>query len=105
MLLDGSGPLADETVFIGAHYDHVGRGGRVIRPAHQRLHHGADDNASGTGPCRAGPGVSWPCKNPRGAGVGGFTARVCADGLRPLYKDRVSLSQTIAMITWTWSAG
>jgi hypothetical protein len=50
-VLDGSGPLADETVVVGAHYDHLGYGGdggsliRVKKPA---IHHGADDNASGS---------------------------------------------------------
>lgn len=50
-VVDGAGPLANETVVIGAHYDHLGYGGRsslarnVKGPA---IHHGADDNASGT---------------------------------------------------------
>ena len=48
--LEGVGPHADETIIIGAHYDHLGYGefgsldpaaGHVIRP-------GADDNGSGT---------------------------------------------------------
>jgi Zn-dependent M28 family amino/carboxypeptidase len=42
-VLEGAGPLADETVVIGAHYDHlgIGKGGKGI-------YRGADDNASGT---------------------------------------------------------
>ncbi len=48
-VLEGSGPLADETVVIGAHYDHVGRGGRdSLSPGSTDIHNGADDNASGT---------------------------------------------------------
>jgi hypothetical protein len=50
-VLDGSGPLADETVVIGAHYDHIGYGdfGSLGGPAAKgRIHLGADDNASGT---------------------------------------------------------
>ncbi|MES2789298.1 MAG: M20/M25/M40 family metallo-hydrolase [Planctomycetota bacterium] len=48
-VLEGSGPLADETVVIGAHYDHVGRGGRdSLSPGSTEIHNGADDNASGT---------------------------------------------------------
>jgi hypothetical protein len=70
-VLDGSGPLAKETVVIGAHYDHVGYFGTVSnalgKPAGystpggiggagfplaqlwvSAIHHGADDNASGT---------------------------------------------------------
>jgi hypothetical protein len=70
-VLEGSGPLAKETVVIGAHYDHVGYFGTVAnalsKPAGfstpggiggagfplaqlwvSAIHHGADDNASGT---------------------------------------------------------
>ena len=48
-VLNGSGPLADETVVIGAHYDHVGRGGEgSFVPGSTEIHNGADDNASGT---------------------------------------------------------
>jgi hypothetical protein len=48
-VLEGAGPLAKETVILGAHYDHLGYGGpsslaTTKRPA---VHHGADDNASG----------------------------------------------------------
>ena len=50
-VLEGAGPLADETVVIGAHYDHVGYGlfgsaGGLM--ARGKIHYGADDNASGT---------------------------------------------------------
>ncbi len=49
-ILDGHGPLAHETVVVGAHYDHLGFGGpgslaSIKKPA---IHHGADDNGSGT---------------------------------------------------------
>jgi Zn-dependent M28 family amino/carboxypeptidase len=49
-IIEGAGPLADETVILGAHYDHLGYGGfgslaNSKRPA---IHHGADDNGSGT---------------------------------------------------------
>ncbi|MCS7020944.1 MAG: M28 family peptidase [Gemmataceae bacterium] len=50
-MLEGSGPLADETVIIGAHYDHIGYGtfGSLGGAnARGKIHHGADDNASGT---------------------------------------------------------
>lgn len=48
-VLEGEGPLADETVVIGAHYDHVGRGGAgSLAPGSKDIHNGADDNASGT---------------------------------------------------------
>jgi len=48
-VIDGEGPLASETVVIGAHYDHVGRGGQnSLAPGSTEIHNGADDNASGT---------------------------------------------------------
>ena len=48
--VDGSGELAEETVVIGAHYDHLGRGGwgSLAIGANEEIHNGADDNASGT---------------------------------------------------------
>lgn len=47
--LDGAGTLANETVIIGAHYDHVGMGGAgSLAPGTVAIHNGADDNASGT---------------------------------------------------------
>lgn len=48
-VLEGEGPLADETIILGAHYDHVGRGGaNSLAPGSTEIHNGADDNASGT---------------------------------------------------------
>ncbi|MFO0840981.1 MAG: M28 family peptidase [Gemmataceae bacterium] len=49
-VLDGSGPLANETVVVGAHYDHLGYGGPSSNaPSKKRaIHLGADDNGSGT---------------------------------------------------------
>lgn len=49
-ILDGKGPLADETIVLGAHYDHLGFGGpSSLAPSKkQKVHHGADDNGSGT---------------------------------------------------------
>ncbi|MEP6706342.1 MAG: M20/M25/M40 family metallo-hydrolase [Pyrinomonadaceae bacterium] len=48
-ILDGSDPvLKNETIVIGAHYDHLGRGGEgSLAPREGEIHHGADDNASG----------------------------------------------------------
>jgi len=47
-VLPGAGPLAEQYVVVGAHYDHVGFGyfGSRARAA-GKLHPGADDNASG----------------------------------------------------------
>ena len=48
-LLPGKGKLADQTVVVGAHYDHVGMGGYgSLAPGTIAIHNGADDNASGT---------------------------------------------------------
>ncbi len=50
-VLPGSGPLADETIVIGAHYDHLGtssQGSLGGAAAAGKVHYGADDNASGT---------------------------------------------------------
>ncbi len=48
-VLEGEGPHADETVIVGAHYDHLGRGGPgSAEPGSTEIHNGADDNASGT---------------------------------------------------------
>ncbi len=50
-VLEGSGRLAHETVVVGAHYDHLGFGSSGTSLARDRkpaIHHGADDNASGT---------------------------------------------------------
>jgi hypothetical protein len=50
-VLPGSDPArAREAVVIGAHYDHVGLGGRLsVTPDRAgEIHNGADDNASGT---------------------------------------------------------
>jgi hypothetical protein len=49
---EGEGPLAEQTVVIGAHYDHLGYGrlGSLALQNQQgkAIHHGADDNGSGT---------------------------------------------------------
>lgn len=50
-VVPGSGPLADETVVIGAHYDHLGNfsaGSALGASGEGQTHYGADDNASGT---------------------------------------------------------
>jgi hypothetical protein len=52
-VLEGAGPLAKETVVIGAHYDHLGYGRFFgsMAPANvqgKAIHHGADDNGSGS---------------------------------------------------------
>ena len=47
-VLEGDGPHAEETIVIGAHYDHLGFGGsNSLAPGVHAIHPGADDNASG----------------------------------------------------------
>lgn len=50
-VLPGTDPaVRDQAIVIGAHYDHLGRGGEasMAPDQHGQVHHGADDNASGT---------------------------------------------------------
>ncbi|WP_435019399.1 M20/M25/M40 family metallo-hydrolase [Tundrisphaera sp. TA3] len=50
-VLEGAGPLADETIVVGGHYDHLGTGGLTsgsLAFFSKDIHNGADDNASGT---------------------------------------------------------
>lgn len=48
-VLEGAGPLAKETIVLGAHYDHLGWGGSgSLAKGVKAIHHGADDNGSGT---------------------------------------------------------
>ncbi len=49
-MLRAAGTKAHEAIVIGAHYDHVGLGGRysVVPERAGEVHNGADDNASGT---------------------------------------------------------
>ena len=48
-IVEGEGPLANETVIVGGHYDHLGLGGFGSNaPGRVEIHNGADDNATGT---------------------------------------------------------
>lgn len=49
-VLEGEGPNANESIVIGAHYDHLGYGGEgsLADKGTREIHNGADDNASGT---------------------------------------------------------
>lgn len=48
--VEGSGPNAEQTIVVGAHYDHLGREsfGSLALDGEGEIHYGADDNASGT---------------------------------------------------------
>lgn len=48
-VIEGKGAHANETIVIGAHYDHLGFGERgTLAGKSKEIHNGADDNASGT---------------------------------------------------------
>jgi Tol biopolymer transport system component len=48
-IIPGRGKLAGGFVVLGAHYDHLGYGGKgSMKPNVHEIHNGADDNASGT---------------------------------------------------------
>jgi hypothetical protein len=48
-VLEGAGDLANQTLVIGAHYDHLGYGGPgSMARGVKAIHFGADDNGSGT---------------------------------------------------------
>jgi aminopeptidase YwaD len=49
-VIEGNDPkLKREYIVVGAHYDHLGHGGESsLAPNSSDVHHGADDNASGT---------------------------------------------------------
>ncbi|MEO6434445.1 MAG: M20/M25/M40 family metallo-hydrolase, partial [Tepidisphaeraceae bacterium] len=96
------GELADEYIVIGAHYDHLGRGGGHFGfGGGKQIHNGADDNASGTAALMmiasrfaAGP------KPPRSIIFVAFTAEeVGLIGSNEFVKHPpVPLSQMVAML-------
>jgi len=48
-VLEGEGTLKEETIIVGAHYDHLGHGGDgSMQPGSTEIHNGADDNGSGS---------------------------------------------------------
>ncbi len=48
-VLEGAGSRAEETIVVGAHYDHLGRGEPgSLAVGSKEIHNGADDNGSGT---------------------------------------------------------
>jgi hypothetical protein len=46
-IIPGKGPLADRSIVIGAHHDHLGMGETGSMRGAGEIHEGADDNASG----------------------------------------------------------
>ena len=107
-VLEGSGPLADETIVVGGHYDHLGRGGLMsgsLAFLSSDIHNGADDNASGTamvagdGPA-AGRAAAIPCpvassSSPSRARSGGCSARSTTSSTRS-----IPLASTVMMVNF-----
>jgi hypothetical protein len=109
--LPGVGALADETIVIGAHYDHVGMGGNgSLAPGTIAIHNGADDNGSGTvtmlelahrfAQAAAQPGTNGDAAPRRRIVFMAFTAeeRGLLGSKHYAREPRFSLENTVAMI-------
>lgn len=102
-VLEGEGPLAAETIVIGAHYDHLGYGdGSSLAPGIHEVHNGADDNASGVAALLdvARRLASRPKKLPRRIVLVAFTGeeRGLLGSARYVKQPAFPLDQTIAML-------
>ncbi len=102
-VLEGDGSLAEETIVIGAHYDHLGRGGAgSAMPGSKDIHNGADDNASGTAALIevARQLVAREKKLPRRVVFVAFTGeeRGLIGSARYVREPLVPLEKTIAML-------
>jgi Tol biopolymer transport system component len=101
--LPGSGALADEVVVLGAHYDHLGHGGRgAMNPDVDAIHNGADDNASGVAGvvCAAERLVDDPPAERRTILFALFTAEEIGLGGSGWYVEHpvLPLADTVAMV-------
>ncbi len=107
----GEGPLADEFVVIGAHYDHLGirrpmmrrfREGRIVSESTApQIHNGADDNASGTaGLIEIAKMFSGQSPPKRSVLFSAFTAEETGLQGSKYYADHpfAPLDQTVAML-------
>ena len=105
-VLPGSDPArAKEAIVIGAHYDHVGLGGRLsVTPERTgEIHNGADDNASGTA------AIIEMAQRPQSRSRRAFRARwsssrsparsaACSDRRHYASQPRIPIDSTIAML-------
>lgn len=102
--LDPPAPTTGEAIIVGAHYDHLGRGGwgSLTLGANNEIHNGADDNASGTAVmlevARQLAAVDTPL--PRRIVFAGFSAEELGlIGSRKYVKDPlVPIDKSIAML-------
>lgn len=104
-VLEGEGPLADQTVVIGAHYDHLGMGPfGSRRPKERAVHNGADDNATGSAAVMelARRFASAPQRPPRRMVFVGFTAeeRGILGSNHYVANPPFPLEKTVAMINF-----
>ena len=102
-ILEGEGPNANETIVIGAHYDHVGYGGpNSLAPGSTEVHNGADDNGSGTVVLLevARALAARPEKLPRRIVFIAFTAeeRGLIGSARYVREPAIPLEDTVAML-------
>lgn len=102
-VLPGEGPHAEETIVIGAHYDHLGNGGEgSLAPGVREIHNGADDNGSGTAALLevARRLAARPQKLPRRIVFIAFTGeeRGLIGSARYVRDPLVPLDKTIAML-------
>jgi Tol biopolymer transport system component len=103
-VLPGEGALAAESIFVGAHYDHLGYGGRgSMRPDSEEIHNGADDNASGTAAAICGARLlarGLPEGDRRTLVIGLFAAEEVGLGGSGYYVQNpaLPLEQTAAMV-------
>jgi hypothetical protein len=104
-LLPGSDPSrAGEAVVIGAHYDHVGLGGRFSSDPERvgEIHNGADDNASGTSAIieMAKAAAADPSRFPRSLEFVAFAGeeRGLLGSAHYANNPAVPLSSTVAML-------
>ncbi|HLL77001.1 MAG TPA: M20/M25/M40 family metallo-hydrolase [Pyrinomonadaceae bacterium] len=101
-ILEGSDPkLKDEAIVIGAHYDHLGRGGQgSLAQREGEIHHGADDNASGTAAVLELARVfsaSRPRRTVVFAAFGGEEEGLLGSNFYVNRQPAVPLAQTVAM--------
>ncbi len=102
-ILEGEGPLADETIVVGAHYDHLGMGPFGSRRPNQRaVHNGADDNATGTAAVMELARRLSATKLKRRVVFIGFTAeeRGILGSNHYLANPAIPLDKTVAMINF-----
>jgi hypothetical protein len=102
-VLEGAGPLAEETIVIGAHYDHLGWGGtNSAAPGVREVHNGADDNASGVAVLVevARQLAHRPARLPRRVVLAAFTGEELGliGSARYVREPLVPIEQTIAML-------